>query len=143
MKFDLIFQINIDVLENLGLHYRDTIKSVMWVDSSERNCEPVNGTEDRSWIFINLSYDNDYPDPLVLLAWQCSQLEEIVLYGYKYYFDNLIAISRLRGAHLKKLEIAEQDIYDMQQHQYNLTVSRGLVCDFESLFDLFRRFRGV
>lgn len=108
------------VLENLAVYYRDTIKSVMWVDSSERNYKSMNCIDDNSWIFLNLPTVNDYPDPLILIAWQCKKLEEIVLYGYKYRIENLIAICRLRGEHLKKLEIAEQDI--LKHDQYNFTV---------------------
>lgn len=64
---------------------------------------------DNSWIFVKPLFDES-PDPFVLAAWLCKNLEEFVLYGYKYWEENLVAIGRLRGENLKNLEIAEHDI---------------------------------
>lgn len=73
----------------------------MWIDSLNNN--------DSSWIFAKPMFDES-PDPFVLTAWLCKHLEEFVLYGYKYWEENLVAIGRLRGDTLKKFEIVESDI---------------------------------
>lgn len=73
----------------------------MWIDSLSDN--------DNSWVFVKPIFDES-PDPFVLIAWLCKHLEELVLYGYKYWDDNLIAISRLRSDTLQKLEVVESDI---------------------------------
>lgn len=49
------------------------------------------------------------PDPLVLAAWRCKNLSEIVFIGQKYYSNNLLAIVRLRH-NLSRLELAESNI---------------------------------
>lgn len=90
--------VNLAVLECLSNYYVDTLKSLLWVDSLTESC----------WAIATPSYDT--PDPFLFIAWLCKYLEEIVLYGYKYWEENLIAIARLRGDRLKKLEIAEDDI---------------------------------
>lgn len=91
--------INLTVLEFLSANYHKTLRSIMWIDS--------HGQHDGSWI---IAKSTDTPDPLVLMAWLCKKLEELVLLGYKYFEENLVAIGRLRGEMLKKLEIAEEDI---------------------------------
>ncbi|KAG5872561.1 hypothetical protein JTB14_033979 [Gonioctena quinquepunctata] len=93
-------QVNIQVVENLS-NYADTLRSVIWVDSLSNS--------DNSWTLVKPWFDES-PDPFVLTAWLCKHLEEFVLYGYKYWDENLIAIGRLRGSNLKRLEIAEPDI---------------------------------
>ena len=50
------------------------------------------------------------PDPLVFVAWKCKKLVEIVFIGHKYAQENLLAIARLRGNTLHRLEFAESDI---------------------------------
>ncbi|XP_018567418.1 F-box only protein 33 isoform X2 [Anoplophora glabripennis] len=93
--------VNLELVQNLSSHYGETLRSIMWVDSISHN--------DNSWIFVKPLFDES-PDPFVLAAWLCKNLEEFVLYGYKYWEENLVAIGRLRGEHLKNLEIAEHDI---------------------------------
>ncbi|KAJ8983369.1 hypothetical protein NQ317_010460 [Molorchus minor] len=95
-------RLNLELVQNLSSHYVDTLRSIIWVDSLS-DC-------DNSWIFVKPSFDQS-PDPFVLTAWLCRNLEEFVLYGYKYWEENLVAISRLRGEDLKKLEMAEHDIF--------------------------------
>ncbi|KAJ8962849.1 hypothetical protein NQ318_001249 [Aromia moschata] len=94
--------LNLEVVQNLSSHYVETLRSIMWVDSLSDS--------DNSCIFVKPSFDQS-PDPFLLAAWLCKNLEEFVLYGYKYWEENLVAISRLRGKHLRKLEMAENDIY--------------------------------
>lgn len=87
-----------DVLHSLSQFYKGTLRSVIWIDSLSKN--PC------SWKFSK----DASPDPFVLMAWLCSNFEELILYGYKYSGENLIAIGRLRGSEMKKLEIPEADI---------------------------------
>ncbi|KAJ8916338.1 hypothetical protein NQ315_005033 [Exocentrus adspersus] len=93
--------VNLELIQNLSSHYGETLRSIMWVDSLSHN--------DNSWVFVKPLFDES-PDPFVLAAWLCKNLEEFVLYGYKYWEENLVAIGRLRGENLKKLEIAENDV---------------------------------
>jgi len=63
-----------------------------------------------------------------MAAWRCSNLEEIILLGYKYYVDNLVAIARLRGDTLKTLRIAAQDIlYDVTEPSIIEELSLGFL----------------
>lgn len=49
-------------------------------------------------------------DPLVMMAWRCKKLEEIVIHGYVLDPHNLVGISRLRGRDLKVLEVSRIDL---------------------------------
>uniref|UniRef100_A0A3P8RUR6 F-box protein 33 n=1 Tax=Amphiprion percula TaxID=161767 RepID=A0A3P8RUR6_AMPPE len=52
--------------------------------------------------FSDLSVNRN-EDPLVLLAWRCTQLAVLVIHGYTVWSHNLVAISRLRGSSLRVL----------------------------------------
>ncbi|XP_048523264.1 F-box only protein 33 isoform X2 [Dendroctonus ponderosae] len=91
--------VNLELLHILSRFYKNTLRSVMWIDSLSN----VPG----SWKFLRPSHN---PDPLVLITWLCTQFEELVLYGYKYPEENLVAIGRLKGSRMKKLEIPKNDI---------------------------------
>lgn len=90
---------NLELLHILSRFYKHTLRSVMWIDSLSN----VPG----SWKFLRPSHN---PDPLVLITWLCTQFEELVLYGYKYPEENLVAIGRLKGSRMKKLEIPSNEI---------------------------------
>ncbi|XP_076604235.1 F-box only protein 33 [Chaetodon auriga] len=68
--------------------------------------------------FLLLRDDPDFPDltinrnedPLVLLAWRCTQLAVMVIHGYTVWSHNLVAISRLRGSSLRVLTVSEESI---------------------------------
>ncbi|XP_068194940.1 F-box only protein 33 [Antennarius striatus] len=68
--------------------------------------------------FLLLRDDPNFPDlsinrnedPLVLLAWRCTQLAVLVIHGYTVWSHNLVAISRLRGNSLRVLTISEESI---------------------------------
>lgn len=49
-------------------------------------------------------------DPLVMMAWRCEKLYEIIIHGYVLDPHNLVGISRLRGSNLKKLEVSILDL---------------------------------
>ncbi|XP_049597154.1 F-box only protein 33 [Syngnathus scovelli] len=68
--------------------------------------------------FLLLRDDPEFPDlsvnrnedPLVLLAWRCTQLAVLVIHGYTVWSHNLVAISRLRGSSLRVLTVSEESI---------------------------------
>ncbi|XP_071389112.1 F-box only protein 33 [Centroberyx affinis] len=77
--------------------------------------------------FLLLRDDADFPDlsvnrnedPLVLLAWRCTQLAVLVIHGYTVWSHNLVAISRLRGSSLRVLAVSEESIdFDPDQSVY-------------------------
>ncbi|XP_019737243.1 F-box only protein 33 [Hippocampus comes] len=74
-----------------------------------------------------LSGDPDYPDlsvnrnedPLVLLAWRCTQLAVLIIHGYTVWSHNLVAIARLRGSSLRVLTVTDECIdCDLDQPVY-------------------------
>ncbi|XP_034051042.1 F-box only protein 33 [Thalassophryne amazonica] len=68
--------------------------------------------------FLLLRDECDFPDlstnrnedPLVLLAWRCTQLSVLVIHGYIVWSHNLVAISRLRGSSLRVLTVSAESI---------------------------------
>ncbi|XP_044263368.1 F-box only protein 33 isoform X2 [Tribolium madens] len=93
--------VNLETLEFISAFHNQTLRSLVWVDSMSNSEE--------SWSFLASPRDLS-PDPLVMMSWLCSHLNELVFYGYKYREENLVAIARLRGEKLKKLEIGEDDV---------------------------------
>ncbi|XP_058810849.1 F-box only protein 33 [Phymastichus coffea] len=94
--------VNTVALHRISLWYPDSLQSIIWINSfnSTKNLSPP------SFDF----YDEDNPDPLVLAAWRCKNLNEIVFIGQKYLLDCVIAIVRLRHDALKRLEFGESNI---------------------------------
>uniref|UniRef100_A0A182NGU0 F-box domain-containing protein n=1 Tax=Anopheles dirus TaxID=7168 RepID=A0A182NGU0_9DIPT len=45
-------------------------------------------------------------DPLVMMAWRCKKLQEIILHGYVLDPHNLVGVARLRGQNLQVLEVS-------------------------------------
>ncbi|CAN9502560.1 unnamed protein product [Ophioblennius macclurei] len=77
--------------------------------------------------FLLLRDGHDFPDlnvnrnedPLVLLAWRCTQLAVLVIHGYTVWSHNLVAISRLRGSSLRVLTVSKESIdFDPDQTVY-------------------------
>lgn len=68
--------------------------------------------------FPDLSVNRN-EDPLVLLAWRCTQLVVLVIHGYTVWSHNLVAVSRLRGSSLRVLAVSEESIdFDPDQSMY-------------------------
>uniref|UniRef100_A0A3B5KRN6 Uncharacterized protein n=1 Tax=Xiphophorus couchianus TaxID=32473 RepID=A0A3B5KRN6_9TELE len=68
--------------------------------------------------FPDLSVNRN-EDPLVLLAWRCTQLAVLVIHGYTVWSHNLVAISRLRGSSLRVLTVSEESVdFDPDQSLY-------------------------
>ncbi|XP_076268573.1 F-box only protein 33 [Rhynchophorus ferrugineus] len=120
--------VNMEVLHSLSQYYKGTLRSVIWIDSLSE--------KPSSWKFSK----DASPDPFVLMAWLCSHFEELILYGYKYSGENLVAIGRLRGSEMKKLEIPEADIlynqvvdnvYLIKDITKNLRRSWSPLCNYE------------
>lgn len=83
----------------------------MYVDSQSDELDGI------SWHIVRpplaAHHQNLDPDPFVMMAWLCTKLEEIVLLGYKYMEEELVAIARLRAHTLKVLDVGHCDIqYD-------------------------------
>ncbi|KAK6624779.1 hypothetical protein RUM44_011639 [Polyplax serrata] len=60
-------------------------------------------------------------NPLVMCAWTCHKLEELVIIGIKFDFEDLIGIARLRGSGMKRLEISSSNIvklFDVQNTNF-------------------------
>ncbi|KAJ8678769.1 hypothetical protein QAD02_014556 [Eretmocerus hayati] len=93
--------INVTALHQLSDWYSSTLQSLIWIDS-------FNSQENN--LLDSLIYDDTHnPDPVVLAAWRCKNLSEIIFIGQKYSADNLRAIVRLTSR-LQRLEFAENDI---------------------------------
>ncbi|XP_003491682.1 F-box only protein 33 [Bombus impatiens] len=93
---------NIRVLHRLSRWYSLTLKSLIWIDSVQPSAKNIPATYDPN--------DPHSPDPLVLVAWKCTKLVEIVFIGHRYHQENLLAIARLRGNTLKSLVFAQRFI---------------------------------
>lgn len=93
-------RINCDALEYLSRYYKETLRSMIWVDSMRIQ-------EYRNIMELVLRTEQD---PLVMMAWRCKKLEEIVIHGYALDPHNLVGISRLRGKELKVLEVSRIDL---------------------------------
>lgn len=101
--------VNIKALWRLFLWYSQTLKSVVWIDSMDEG-EILPPTDDE--------LHPDSPDVLVLLAWKCHHLEELIYIGHKYYQENMLAIARLRGSTLQTFEFAESNIISEDETAY-------------------------
>lgn len=93
-------RINCDALEYLSRHYKDTFRSMVWVDSMRIE-------EYRNIMELVLRTEQD---PLVMMAWRCKKLQEIIIHGYVLDPHNLVGVSRLRGRELKCLEVSRIDL---------------------------------
>lgn len=117
--------VNIRALHRLSRWYSRTLKSLILIDSVQPTTRNMPATYDPSYphryvlllnfyllIFLLIKILIFYcsPDPLVLVAWKCTKLVEIVLLGHKYHQENLLAIARLRGHSLKSLVFAQRFI---------------------------------
>lgn len=96
-----------EALHFLSTWYSSTLRSVMYVDSQSVE------EDGASWRIVRPPFEmhgNLDPDPFVMIAWLCTKLEEIVLLGYKYTEEELVAIARLRADTLKVLDVGHSDI---------------------------------
>uniref|UniRef100_A0A1B0D4Q6 Uncharacterized protein n=1 Tax=Phlebotomus papatasi TaxID=29031 RepID=A0A1B0D4Q6_PHLPP len=98
MKVLFCKYMNPQAIDFISQNYNSTFKSLTWIDSAFDNQEAE---------FFYLTTDQD---PLVMMAWRCSKLEEIVLHGYLLDVHNLVGIARLRGENLKRFEVAKIDL---------------------------------
>lgn len=46
-------------------------------------------------------------ESLVMMAWRCKQLEELILHGHPMDAYDMVGIARLRGSQLKRFEVSE------------------------------------
>ncbi|KAG8225546.1 hypothetical protein J437_LFUL002062 [Ladona fulva] len=117
-------QVNLQTLNLLSVWYYNTLRSVWWVDSFP-GALPVEAV------------DEEQPDPLVMAAWRCTQLEELVLIGYACYDADLVAIARLRGPKLKRFDVTEEDIINFLEREgyidLQMEVSQALKRNWQPL----------
>ena len=45
-------------------------------------------------------------DPLVMMAWRCKKLQELIVHGYVLDPHNVVGVARLRGRELQVLEVS-------------------------------------
>ncbi|XP_020715027.1 F-box only protein 33 [Ceratitis capitata] len=90
---------NLEALDWMSVNNSNTLKSIQWLDSAFKDA-------DNNFMDIFLRSGQD---PLVMMAWRCKNLEEIVIHGYVLDPHNIVGISRLRGQTLKRLEISMID----------------------------------
>lgn len=112
---------NIEVLHRLSSWYPPTLKSLIWIDSMDTR---INTTRT---IRASNSNEPDIPDPLVLVAWRCTKLVEVMFIGHRYDQENLLAIARLRGSTLKLLVFAASDIrYEIGSWHKTMTITEEI-----------------
>nr|AAL28646.1 LD08815p [Drosophila melanogaster] len=92
-------KMNAEALDWMSLHYRETLRSIHYVDAPYKYSNRMNSSRRVSLL----------QDPFVMMAWRCKQLEEIVVHGYLMDPHNLVGIARLRGRQLKRLEVSMID----------------------------------
>ncbi|XP_015119600.1 F-box only protein 33 [Diachasma alloeum] len=106
--------VNLRALFNLSSWYSSSLKSLVWIDSMDDD-EAQPPTYNHSIA--------DRTDALVLIAWRCANLVEMVYIGHKYYQENLVAIARLRGDVLQRFEFAESNILSEDEFEFEKTKS--------------------
>ncbi|XP_065171342.1 F-box/LRR-repeat protein 21-like [Atheta coriaria] len=95
-------QMNLSVLVKLAM-YRETFVSLIWVD---------NFSNVDAQVFLNrqVAADDIQPQELIILAWLCKKLEELVVIGYKFYEEDYVGIAKLRADTMRRLEVANSDL---------------------------------
>ncbi|XP_053675918.1 F-box only protein 33 [Anopheles nili] len=89
-------KMNREALNYLSEHYNATLRSLVWVDSMRIE-------QYRNIMELVMHTDMD---PLVMMAWRCKNLQEIIIHGYLLDPINLVGVSRLRGRELQLLEVS-------------------------------------
>ncbi|XP_052122151.1 F-box only protein 33 [Frankliniella occidentalis] len=99
-------QINVLALQKVSMWYANTLRSIYWVDSLQSaGTNTLLDLEEGP--FTNP--DQIIPNPLIMCAWRCIKLEEIVLLGYKLWETEVLAIFRLRPS-LHHFDVWDGDI---------------------------------
>ncbi|XP_063221046.1 F-box only protein 33 [Bacillus rossius redtenbacheri] len=119
--------INLRALNALYLWYCGSLTSLWWVDSID---SATNGS------LLVVMEPVDPPEPIVMIAWRCIKLEELVFLGYDYWDTNLVAVSRLCSARLRRLEVAACCILAQDEGvPYEAEVRKVLGKHWHSLLD--------
>lgn len=119
IKHLFLFQLNTHTLDLLSSWYAGTLQSIVWVDSR---------TPRSIWSVELLQ--RELPDPFVMAAWSCFKLEEIVLLGYEYFAEDIVAIARLRGHVIKNMVVAQKDVVLSTHENFHrdLSEKRAVSC---------------
>ncbi|XP_068249543.1 F-box only protein 33 [Palaemon carinicauda] len=101
--------INIAALRLMSNWYAESLRHLTLVDSLDHS----------GWGMLTEGRDEDQgsPDPLVMLAWKCKNLQHLTLLGYGYAGSDVVAIARLRGSGLKELNIPEDCLEADDSHE--------------------------
>ncbi|XP_019641823.1 PREDICTED: F-box only protein 33-like [Branchiostoma belcheri] len=78
---------------------------------SRHHCKTLRSLTLCEWMDCGATYslipDNAMgEDPLVMLAWRCTNLTNLSIIGYEFSKDSLVAVARLRGSQLRSLEVS-------------------------------------
>lgn len=117
---------NLSVLVKLAM-YRETFVSLIWVD---------NFSNVDAQVFLNrqVAADDIQPQELIILAWLCKKLEELVVIGYKFYEEDYVGIAKLRADTMRRLEVANSDLILCGYTTVNITkVIFSYICHFNDL----------
>ncbi|XP_035657931.1 F-box only protein 33-like [Branchiostoma floridae] len=82
-------------LDFISCHYCKTLKSLIicdWLDSGA------------TYSLVPDTMMGE--DPIVMLAWRCTNLTNLSIIGYEFSKDSLVAVARLRGNQLRSLEVS-------------------------------------
>ncbi|XP_040155085.1 F-box only protein 33 [Anopheles arabiensis] len=89
-------KINCEALEYLSRFHNETLRSLIWVDSMRIE-------EYRNIMELVMHTEQD---PLVMMAWRCKKLQELIVHGYVLDPHNVVGVARLRGRELQVLEVS-------------------------------------
>ncbi|XP_022189902.2 F-box only protein 33 [Nilaparvata lugens] len=87
--------------------FSSTLRSLWWVDIMG-NYSPFDFTDLESYPPENILVEQQLVNPLVICAWQCRNLEELVLFGYNIFIEDVRGIVKLRE--LKAFELLSSHI---------------------------------
>ncbi|XP_013164041.1 PREDICTED: uncharacterized protein LOC106115258 isoform X1 [Papilio xuthus] len=97
--------LHLPMIKQLTTHYKKSLRELVWVDS------PFHPIDDREILKSELrddSYAMFNMNPLVLLCWQCNQLQRLVLHGYWIWHYDLVGCVRLRC--LEQLDVSAVEV---------------------------------
>ncbi|KAK6179031.1 hypothetical protein SNE40_011479 [Patella caerulea] len=115
--------INVAAIDFISTHFNDTLKTVIIMDD----------IQDQPMLYDERT--DVYPDPFVMLAWRCIELQELSIIGYGIADGDVIAIARLRGDTLKKLVVPLSCIYTSNDSEDDASEIIPVRCISDDFFD--------
>ncbi|KPJ14636.1 hypothetical protein RR48_03726 [Papilio machaon] len=105
MKVMFCKTLHLPLIKQLTNFYKKSLRELVWVDS------PFDPIEDKEILKAEVrddSYAMFNMNPLVLLCWQCHQLQRLVLHGYWVWHYDLVGCVRLRC--LEQLDVSAVEV---------------------------------